>query len=210
MKSLRELYEKMDSSINTFIKNQDTAQLLFEIEYRITELLSIAPYYKYPHLDKGGELASHSVNVALLAVWLANSFGLTSEIKLLAKGCLLHDIGKTLIPDSIINKPGALTFEERVIMDQHALLGYERLSQVANCTSFYIVANHHLIFSSPTANSFPMFKETYFCGVADIIDAMLSSRPYKPRLDIKTAIVEVERKAGNLLTNNLEILISDV
>lgn len=71
---------------------------------------------------------SHGLNVSILSVMLGYKVGLNSyQIKTLALGALLHDIGKIKIPKQIIHKPGALTPKEYEIVKLHAPLGYKIL-----------------------------------------------------------------------------------
>ena len=85
-------------------------------------LLNIREYDNYTFI--------HSVNVCILAVSFGRHLGFSrEEIENLGLGALLHDIGKTKIPESILNKPGKFTEEEYNIMKKHVELGVAILSQ---------------------------------------------------------------------------------
>lgn len=70
----------------------------------------------------------HSMNVALIASVIGKWMGYNQEkIKVLTLAGLMHDIGKLLIPEKILNKPGNLTDNEYEIMKKHVNLGYEQV-----------------------------------------------------------------------------------
>jgi response regulator RpfG family c-di-GMP phosphodiesterase len=70
--------------------------------------------------------AGHSRRVFLYSIEIAKAMGgLESQMRNIAMGAWLHDIGKLAIPDAILLKPGPLTDEERTIMQRHAQIGYD-------------------------------------------------------------------------------------
>ncbi|MBI5194383.1 MAG: HD-GYP domain-containing protein [Nitrospirae bacterium] len=88
----------------------------------------------------------HSVNVSILAVSFGRQLNLSkSQLMNIGLGGLLHDIGKTQIPESILNKPGKYTVEEYNIMKRHVSLGVELLNKHDNIPhdAMLFTAQHH-------------------------------------------------------------------
>jgi HD-GYP domain-containing protein (c-di-GMP phosphodiesterase class II) len=115
---------------------------------------------------------------------------------------VLHDVGKIGISDRILQKPGPLTPEERRVMEEHPLLGYEMLRDVAFLSGegLAVVRNHHERWdgtgypSGRAGEEIPL--EARVLAVADAFDAMTSDRPYRRALSHGEALAEVERCAG--------------
>lgn len=87
-----------------------------------------------------------SMNVAIFCLAMGWHLGLsTVEVFNLGLGALIHDIGITQVPDAIINKPGALTPEERAIIEQHTLYGVKLLGSLKSVPIEIkkIVLHHH-------------------------------------------------------------------
>lgn len=88
----------------------------------------------------------HSVAVCALMVNLGRELGLSpSAVEELGVAGLLHDVGKMVIPDHVLNKPGKLTCEETTIMRSHAQRGYELLKQAGNLpeVALDVCLSHH-------------------------------------------------------------------
>src|SRR3954464_4152489 len=69
---------------------------------------------------KDAETEGHSKRVTAFTIAMARAMGLSGEkIRIIARGAFLHDIGKMAIPDAILRKPGALSEEEKLIMQEH-------------------------------------------------------------------------------------------
>jgi putative nucleotidyltransferase with HDIG domain len=92
---------------------------------------------------------NHSERVTRLAVLLARRSGIkddTQEMMDIELGCLLHDIGKIGIPESIRRMPGRYTMPERLIMEQHTTIGMEFLLKVPNgglSQNMKLIVKHH-------------------------------------------------------------------
>ena len=90
---------------------------------------------------------THSINVCVFSVALANDTGLAnrSELYVLAVGTLLHDIGKSEIPKAILNKRGPLTPEEMDVMKTHVVRGEKLLAEKShmNAVRMLPVSLHH-------------------------------------------------------------------
>ncbi len=133
-------------------------------------------------------LYTHSLNVSLLSALLGRWLKFDdATIKLLSFSGLLHDIGKTQIPDEILNKPGKLNPEEKEIMDKHPWLGYKLIENIPSMNKNVLlgVLLHH---EREDGSGYPMrFKRNKIdafgkiIAIADIYDAMTSDRVYKTK-----------------------------
>jgi putative nucleotidyltransferase with HDIG domain len=127
----------------------------------------------------------HSVNVSVLMVSFARELGLESAvIEEIGIGALLHDIGKTLVPDTILNKPDRLSEEEFAIMRGHVVHSREILAGIPGFspTALAVAAEHHERFD---ATGYPDSKggETIsvygrMAAIVDVYDAITSDRVY--------------------------------
>jgi len=134
------------------------------------------------------ETGNHVKRVAQYSKILALHYGLShNEIELLVEASPMHDIGKVAIPDSILNKPGKLTKEEKELMNTHTTLGYEmfknsnkELMKIAGIVSF----EHHEKYDGSGYPSGLKGENISIYGritaLADVFDALGSSRIYKP------------------------------
>ncbi|HYL16394.1 MAG TPA: HD domain-containing phosphohydrolase [Terriglobales bacterium] len=74
---------------------------------------------------------NHSQRVTAYTVAIARAMGLPKdEIRVIARGAFLHDIGKMAISDAILRKPGKLTYDEMAIMREHCYRGYQLISRI--------------------------------------------------------------------------------
>lgn len=151
---------------------------------------------------RDSDTAGHSHRVSLYSVKiLAGVGGTEAEIKNMATGALLHDIGKLATPDSILLKPGALTDEERRIMQLHVQIGYDLVKRIPFLAeAAEIVLTHHERCDGSgyprglTAPDIPLSAKVF--AVADTVDAMTSNRPYRSALPFENAREEIRRGSG--------------
>jgi diguanylate cyclase (GGDEF)-like protein len=117
-------------------------------------------------------------------------------------GFLLHDVGKIGIPDSILQKPGRLTHDERLVMRSHTLVGAQLLAEVPllQGEGLGVIRSHHERWDG---SGYPdMWRETEIplggriFAVADALDAMTSNRPYRDAMRWETAAEEIVLQAG--------------
>lgn len=137
---------------------------------------------------------AHSTNVCVLSAVTAISMGYDgNKIRDLCFGALLHDIGKTKIPNSILNKPGALTPEEFEIVKKHPKYGYDILKQSGDISVYasYVALTHHEKFNG---EGYPLglkgkaiHEFSRIVSIADVFDAMTSKRVYRKRINISEA-----------------------
>ena len=131
---------------------------------------------------------AHSVNVCILSLITGVKLGLNQlRIKELGIGALLHDIGKTTIPDELIKKPDKLTDEEYEIMKQHAVSGFNILKTDINmsATSAYVAYGHHERFDGSGypngAKGGDIHQFARIAAIADVFDALTSDRVYRKK-----------------------------
>lgn len=129
---------------------------------------------------------SHSVNVSIYALALAKELNLPENTMVqIGSGALLHDLGKSKIPSSIINKTDKLTLKEFQEMKKHPNLGHQLLVQSGETDSIIldIVKNHHEKCDGSGYNeglTKDFIKlEVQIVTVADIFDALSTNRSYK-------------------------------
>ena len=148
---------------------------------------------------------THSVQVCILGSGLCRRIeaGGPERLKRLATGLLLHDLGKALIPKSILNKPGRLSPDERLVMETHPTLGYElfRRQEGPSQAMLSIVLEHH---EKPDGSGYPnglrgdgLGLPSRIANVVDVFDALTSARPYRPAMPFERAVAIMDEDAGN-------------
>lgn len=130
----------------------------------------------------------HSVNVSVICLALGKILGYSkSELFKLGMGAILHDIGKTLIPKEIINKPGRLTDYEYQVIQNHPKLGFEYLQKINSISplSRIVVYSHH---ERVDGSGYPrglrrkkIHEFARVAAIADVFDALTSDRVYRDR-----------------------------
>ena len=135
----------------------------------------------------------------------------------LMEAAMLHDFGKVLIPNSILNKKGALTDEEKEIMQLHSELGYELLqTQNINPETLKLIKYHH---QNAKNTGYPKIQDIYehneaaeVLRAADIYSALRESRSYKNSLSPEQAlsVINKEVSADNMDKNVYSALASYV
>ena len=127
----------------------------------------------------------HSVNTSALALSVGKHLGYERALLLqLGTGTLLHDIGKTLIPVEILNKPGRYEADEFEIMKQHALRGAEILSNTTGLTDMVLkpaLEHHERVDGTGYPHHRSKMELSQFgliAAIVDIYDAVTSDRCY--------------------------------
>jgi PAS domain S-box-containing protein/putative nucleotidyltransferase with HDIG domain len=148
--------------------------------------------------------ANHQQRVTELACAIAREMGLPQEsIDALRFAGLLHDIGKIGITAEILNKPTRLDKLEMNLIKTHPQLGYEILKTVDfSWPVADIVLQHH---ERLDGSGYPkglkgneILYEAKILGVADVVEAMSSHRPYRPAFQIALALDEIIHQKGVL------------
>ncbi|HTA79793.1 MAG TPA: HD domain-containing phosphohydrolase [Terracidiphilus sp.] len=158
---------------------------------------------------KDSETEGHSKRVTAYTIALARAMGISPvDIKIIARGAFLHDIGKMAIPDEILRKPGKLTPEEEQIMRDHCTRGYHILRKIPFLSeAAAIVYTHQEHFdgngypSRLRGNEIPIGARIF--AVADAMDAITSDRPYRKARSFDEARQEVLRCSGTQFDPNV-------
>jgi diguanylate cyclase (GGDEF)-like protein len=152
--------------------------------------------------ERDSALREHLSGVAELAERIAVRLGLGEhEVKLIVLAAKLHDVGKTAIPDEILNKPGPLDQDEWEFMRSHTVIG-ERIVLAAPslAQTAGLVRSSHERFDGtgyPDAldgRAIPLGAS--IIAVCDAFDAMVATRPYRAAMAPADAVAELRRCAG--------------
>lgn len=148
--------------------------------------------------------AQHQARVCKLACAIAREMGLgKGQVDTIGLAALLHDLGKVFVPDETLNKPGKLTEAEYATIKESAETEFQILKTI---DLFYPIADiihqHH---ERLNGVGYPLglkgediLLEARIIGVADVVEAMLSDRPYRPALTLEDALGEIESGKGTL------------
>jgi len=164
----------------------------------ITKAIALTTELRDPYTS------GHQQRVTQLAHAIVKEMGLNKEIiaEIRVAGAL-HDIGKMYIPSEILTKPGNLTELEYEMIKAHPKVGYNILKTIDFPWPIApIVLQHH---ERVDGSGYPsglsakdILLESRILGVADVVEAMSSHRPYRPALGIDKALEEISKKRGRL------------
>jgi putative two-component system response regulator len=163
-------------------------------------VMSLAKAAEYRDADTG----MHIQRMAHYSHLIARELKLSPEDQeLLLDASTMHDIGKVAIPDRVLLKPGKLDAEEMAIMHQHAMYGYELLKDSTSPllkAGASIALGHHEKFDGSgypyglAGEAIPLFCR--IVAVADVFDALTSSRPYKAPWSLERAVEYLRTCSG--------------
>jgi len=148
------------------------------------------------------ETKAHSKRVSEYTLYLAREMSVDpTQLDVIRRGAMLHDIGKIGISDAILLKPGKLTPEEWVVMQKHPQIGFWILDGIdALKSASDIVLSHHEKFEGSgyprglKGEGIPLGARIF--SVADTLDVMTSDRPYRKALTYEDARQEIMRFSG--------------
>lgn len=194
------------SSIQGYLQDQ----LAFSSHYEMTlvELKQLAEIFSRIVDAKSPFTAQHSLGVSRLAKFLGEKLGIGPENcdKIEIAG-LLHDLGKLRVPDEILDKPGALDSQERLVIHTHS---FETFRILRNITGFEEIAPwaayHH---EEPGGGGYPfrldsgsLPLEARILRIADIFQAMVQDRPYRRGLNATDTLRFLKTVAGDDSVDN--------
>ncbi len=176
-------------------------------------------YYTKMLIEKGGGLYEHSKRIEQMAKIFFPS--VYKKIGLKKKdeeefvlGALLHDIGKTKVSNKILLKNGGLTMAERLRVNDHAKYGKEILEFDFSEMIVNIAYMHH---EKPNGSGYPrklteIPSYVKFITMLDIFDALVSDRPYKRKIDVRSAqnVMYNMAKCGFIEEDFVKILFKDI
>ncbi len=151
---------------------------------------------------KDSETEGHSRRVTAYTIALARAMNVEIEqIKIIARGAFLHDIGKMAIPDSILRKPGKLNTSEQTLMREHCERGYDILHKIPYLKDVAEIVYSHQEHYDGTGyprrlvgDQIPLGARIF--AVADTLDAITSDRPYRRASSFDIAREEILRCSG--------------
>ncbi len=147
---------------------------------------------------------THSTNVAFYCVLLAQGLGISdhAELEAIAVAGFLHDLGKLDIADDILTKPGKLNDEEFATIQRHPTVGFRRLCNREDLSlgQLMMVYQHH---ERINGKGYPVGvagEEIHYwariCAVADVFEALTSTRPYRKGMPWSEAYEIMDRGDG--------------
>ncbi len=150
---------------------------------------------------RDGIISGHCQRVARHACIIGKAMGLSREsLRVLELAALLHDVGKIMISEQILGKPGKLTDQETSIIRQHPEFGERIVGGVEFLKDIApFVRHHHERFDGQgypdglSGEDIPLEARIIFIG--EVFDSLTSDTSYHPTMDLKEALVEMERGA---------------
>jgi PAS domain S-box-containing protein/putative nucleotidyltransferase with HDIG domain len=148
--------------------------------------------------------AGHQPRVTQLACAIAEEMGLAEEqIEGIRMAGLIHDIGKIVVPAEILNKPGPLTEIQYEMVKMHPRAAFDILKGIKfPWPVAEIVLQHH---ERMDGSGYPqglsgeeIMLEARILAVANVVEAMISHRPYRAAYDIKESLAEISKNKGIL------------
>ncbi len=149
--------------------------------------------------------AGHQRRVAQLAAAIAREMGLPEHrVVGVLRGAEIHDIGKIYIPSEILSRPGRLSPTEFSLIKIHPQVGYDIVKEIDFPwpVAAMILQHHERLDGSGyprgLAGADQIILEAKILAVADVVDAMVSHRPYRAALGVEAALEEIARNRGVL------------
>ena len=152
---------------------------------------------------KDREARGHNLRVARLCVSIGRQMSMSaSELRVLARAGLMHDIGKLGIPEAVLEKHSPLDESEWILMRSHPEMGLTLLDRAGQSSRevLAVLYHHERLDGSGypyglKAESIPL--EARIVAVADTYDALTSDRPYRSSVDSQAAVDELRACAGS-------------
>ena len=147
----------------------------------------------------------HALNVSHISREIGRHLYMKEkELTILYAAGLFHDIGKMIVPNGLLEKPVSLTSDEFIIIQWHTTLGHKILSQMPD--EIHIIAAQAALYHHERENGSGYLG---LCGdnipdvariiaVADVYDALIMDRPYRPKWSKADALMYIKNNAGLL------------
>ena len=196
-----DLYKYINSNaVSEMVKvNSEITRILNELKIPLKINMNVLHDLVKNHLPKTKRTAIGIANK------LPSEFKSEVDFQALQKASVLHDYGKVLIPEKIINKQGKLTPKEREIMEKHSLLGYEMLKNTdLDEETLHLIKNHH---QNAHKTGYPQVPDNFVADInlqilsaADVYSALREKRAYKEELSKNKAlaILHQDMKDGKM------------
>lgn len=190
---LERLARQTELAIRSVRQRESLSRFAFETALALTEAIESRDPYTGGHCRR---LADHAGEVATKLTLPAK------EIEVVRLGAALHDMGKIVVPDSILKKPGRLTPEEYAIVKQHCYSGGQICKRVGFLMNAYpIVYHHHERWDGKgypdglKGEAIPLGAR--IVAVMDAFDAMTTDRPYRDAMPLEEATSILRDGAGS-------------
>lgn len=148
--------------------------------------------------------AGHQLRVSYLARAIASEMGLPPEQVIgVQRGAEIHDIGKIKIPSEILIRPGRISPLEFRLIQAHPQIGYEIVRDIDFPwpVAAMVLQHHERLDGSGYPNGLKgeqILLEARIISVADVVEAMMSHRPYRAGLGLDAALQEIQRGSGTI------------
>lgn len=186
----REYQKNLEAIVN--IRTQSLQGAMKSIISLLSSVVEIRDPYTAGHQRRVGNLASK----------IATKLGFEQEtINYILIIGYIHDIGKIVIPIEILSKPGVLSWLEMALIRNHPQSGFEMLEKVGlpEIIGRTIYQHHERCDGSGYPDAISSDKitiEAQVIMVADVVEAMISHRPYRPSLGLQAALDEIRTNSG--------------
>ena len=195
-KRLQNENDQYQKNLEALVEKRTAA--LIEASAGVVSLLAKVIEYRDPYT------AGHQRRVGNLAAEIALNMSLSprqvEDVRIIG---YVHDVGKIVVPSEILSKPGRISDVEMALIKEHAQAGHEMLIEAGLPKEFALaVGQHHERYNGTgypnQLNANEVLLESKILVVADVVEAMISHRPYRPAQTLETAIQEIEQNKGIL------------
>lgn len=205
--SLEKVYEKYEVNQHPdyLMVKQTVQELIREVLSNPEILVNV-----YEMRNNGGYFLGHSVNVAFLSLVLGNHLGYDSDkMKKLGMGALLHDIGVAGMPKALLAKRSALTVEEKLLYEQHAVIGYNRVKDSWEISPYSrgVILCHH---ERADGSGYPhrlmkgdIHEFSRVVGLVDCFEELAGGHPFSQHMNIQDAVEMLSVKAEEWFDRDL-------
>jgi putative nucleotidyltransferase with HDIG domain len=175
-------------------KHSELTETLDGIIHAMTRVVETRDPYTAGHQRRVAELARAIALEMGLPEWQAKGIYITG---------LLHDVGKVAVPTEILSKPGKINQDEFSIIKNHSRIGHDILRRIEFPwpVTQAILQHHERLDGSGYPSGLAgeeIIIEARILGVADVVEAMSSHRPYRPALGLDAALDEINKGRGIL------------
>lgn len=182
----------------------------------ITGIVSLKSYDNY--------IFEHSVEVTVIGILLGKRMRLNiAELHQLALGCLCHDIGKLVVPKTVLGKRGKLTDDEFAVIQRHPQAGFDTVQHLmgpSDIIARHVVRQHHerqdgkgyprglrgtnrFVAGKPSFGQGLILPAAEIAAVADVYSAISSDRPYRLAMSPQQIMSTMQQMAGSHLNRDV-------
>ena len=195
LNAARRLFRRLDARVDLVYvegKEEELEATYLAVVREWGQSIESADTYTFGHCER----------VARRAVAVAEAMGMDEHAQTTVRvGAYLHDVGKVRVPHEILNKPDKLTDDEFAVVQMHPVWGIELLAAVEFPWDIKpIIRWHH---ERPDGSGYPdrlrgdeIPVSAQIVGIADVYDALTTTRPYRPPLPLEHALAEMDRCRG--------------